>query len=211
MSLILGKSFDRCYTMRLPFNGGFYNIGLFFNKKSSFLLFRIDSDFLNKNKKVGSKITLFKNLESSIFCETFLNLHNYKKTTLDIQNQFDSIKPEYFHEISFIVNETLTLSKIQIDDRFLYDTLTIYGFTLNSYSNEFIYLIAERQNIVKRLNRKIVRSTACQIGTSNSIMLIDEFHQESLLFGKKGLEKNIPTDEIIKLNDADIKLIEGKK
>ena len=47
------------------------------------------------------------NLESSKFCETFLKLHNYRKSTLDIVNQFDSIKPEYYSDINFILNESI--------------------------------------------------------------------------------------------------------
>ena len=47
MGLTLGKSFNRCYTTRVPFLDGYYNIGTFFNKRSPFLLFRIDADFEN--------------------------------------------------------------------------------------------------------------------------------------------------------------------
>ena len=74
MSLTLGKSFDRCYNLRTPFVDGFYNIGIFFNTKSPFLLFSIDSDFsMTKDLKKNAKVSMFKNIESSIFCEVFLN------------------------------------------------------------------------------------------------------------------------------------------
>ena len=96
MALTLGKSFDRNYNIRIPFLDGYYNIGIFFNKRSTFLLFKVDPDFsIATNQKHGVKINMFKNLESSKFCETFINLHNYKKSTLDIINQFDNIKSEY--------------------------------------------------------------------------------------------------------------------
>ena len=42
MALKLGKSFDRNYNIRIPFLTGFYDIGIFFNKKSTFLLFSVD-------------------------------------------------------------------------------------------------------------------------------------------------------------------------
>ena len=102
MGLNLGKSFDRSYNIRLPFMNGYYDIGIFFNRKSTFLLFSVDSV---GNDGQGAKINMFKNLESAKFCETFLDLHNYRKNTLDILNQFKAIKPEYFHEVSFIMNE----------------------------------------------------------------------------------------------------------
>ena len=179
MGLTLGRSFNRNYNMRLSFLDGYYNIGIYFNKRSTFLLFKAEPDFSKvTNQKYGVKINMFKNLESSKFCETFINLHNYKKNTLDIINQFENIKPEYYHEISFLFNETLTLSKIEIGDKTLFDTLTIYGFTLNSFMSEFVFILAERQNIDNKLNKKMVRTSGIQIATSSAIDLLNEFHHQ---------------------------------
>lgn len=192
MALKLGKSFDRNYTIRLPFLNGYYDIGIFFNKKSTFLLFSAEPSLRVEHEAQGIKVNMFKNLESSKFCETFLELHNYRKHTLDILNQFKNIKPEYFHEVSFITNETLTLAKVEVDyDKTLYDCLNIYGFTLNSYLNEFIYIITERQNIVKKLNRKIVRTSGIQIATTSALKMLNEYHQESLIAGRAGTERII--------------------
>ncbi|MHA1872878.1 MAG: hypothetical protein ACTSVB_02080 [Candidatus Heimdallarchaeaceae archaeon] len=201
MSLKLGKQFDRNYNMRMPFLRGFYDIGIFFNKKSTFLLFSVEQGLRGFGE--GAKINMFKNLESSKFCETFLELHNYRKSTLDIVNQFKCIRPEYYHEISFLVNESIVLSKIENDDRVLYDCLNIYGFTLNSYENEFIFLLTERQNIVKKFNRKIVRTSGLQIATSQALNMLNDYHEEKLVSGKAGLEMRAPTHEIIRLDDEE--------
>jgi len=179
MSLSLGRSLNRCYQLRLPFLNGSYNINIFFNKKSTFLLFGINPDFKEGDSvQYGSKISMFKNLQSSKFCETFLNLHNYKGPKLDIVNQFDSIKSEYNFNINFILNESINLSKIEIDGKTFYDNLLIYGLTLESYYNEFIFIIAEKQNVIQKLNKKIVRTSALQIGTTSSIGLLNEFYDE---------------------------------
>jgi len=204
MSLKMGKTFDRCYNIRVPFLNGFYDLGLYFNKKSTFLLFSVDSN-IKSEESHGIKINMFKNLESSKFCETFLQLHNFRKTTLDILNQFKSIKPEYHQEVSFIHNETITLSKIEIEDnRFLFDCLNIYGFTLNSYMNEFIFILTERQNIVKKLGRKIVRTSGIQIATTQALHVLNEFHIDSKA-GKAGLGEQFPGDDkkIIRLEEED--------
>ena len=178
MSLTLGKVFNRNYNLRLPFLNGYYDIGIFYNKISSFVLFQVNSDFSNTDKYESStKISMFKNLNSSKFCETFLNLYNIKKDTMDIINQFDSIKPEYSMDTNFIINETISLSKIKYDDRIFYDTLTIYGFALASFSNEFIFILAERQNINSKLKKKVVRTTALQISTTSSLNELEEFYQ----------------------------------
>lgn len=203
MSLKMGKTFDRCYNIRLPFLNGFYDIGVFFNKKSTFLLFSVDSN-IKSDETHGIKVNMFKNLESSKFCETFLQLHNYRKNTLDILNQYKSIKPEYYQEVSFIMNETVTLSKIEIEEgRFLFDSLNIYGFTLNSYVNEFVFLLTERQNIVKKLGRKIVRTSGIQIATGQALHILNHFHIDSKA-GKAGLEEPPPVEnKIIRLDDLD--------
>ncbi len=205
MGLKLGKSFDRNYNIRLPFLNGFYDIGVYFNKRSTFLLFSVDSGARTGGAE-GIKINMFKNIESSKFCETFLELHNFRKSTLDILNQFKCVKPEYYHEVSFVMNETLNLSKIEVDeDKTLFDCLNIYGFTLNSYQNEFIFLITERQNIVKKLNRKIVRTSGIQIGTSQAINMLNDYHNESMTAGKAGYEHIVALDssvrKVIKLDE----------
>jgi len=201
MSLTLGKSFNRNYSVRLPFLDGFFNIGIYFNNKSPFLLFNIDSDFPITKDIKNYKINMFKNVESSSFAETFLNLHNYKSNSLDIINQFKEIKSEFVNDIAFILNENIILSKIVIQDKELYDQIVIYGLTLTSYSNEFIFILTERQNIISKLKKKLVRTSALQIATSNSLGIIDEFkhyYRES---------KNIYTtidksDKIIKIEDS---------
>jgi hypothetical protein len=179
MPLKLGRQFNRNYNMRVPFLDGFYNIGIFFDKKTAFLLFSIEADFPPAKAIHTNKVNMFKNLESSRFCETFLNLHNYRKNTLDISNQFKEIKPEHTGAISYILNETITLAKIDLDDREVFDTLNLYGLTLNSHVNEFLFLIAERHHIVTRLGKKIVRTTGLQIATPPSIEMLDSYHEES--------------------------------
>lgn len=196
MSLILGKSFDRNYTVRIPFLDGHYNVGTFFNKKSTFLLFGVEPDHIIDHKSV--KINMYKNLRTSKFCETFINLHDYKKTNLDIINQYDSIREVYKSDISLFLNETIQLSKVDVDQKSFYDVLTIYGFTLTSYVNEFVFLIAERQNIIRKLSKKMVRTTGIQISTNNPINLLNEFHED---FKKEFNVKHEEKKETIKFSE----------
>jgi len=208
MGLQLGRSFNRNYTVRLQFLDGFYNIGLFYNNKSSFLLFSVDPDFTqtkSKDLKHGIKVNMFKNLESSKFCETFLNLHSYRSQSLDIINQFKEIKPDYTNDINYLFNESLILSKINTENNsILYDTLNLFCFTLTSYSNEFLFLVAERQNIISKLQKKVVRSSAIQIATTASLDLIEEFYNESRNSKIIDVTKRIiSSDEVITLEQEE--------
>ncbi len=203
MSLQLGKSFNRNYKIRLPFLDGFYDVGLFYNNKSSFLLFSVDSDFTqskSKDLKRSIKVAMFKNIESSKFCETFLNLHSYRNQSLDIINQFKEIKPEYTNDVNFLFNESVTMSKIVVDNSSFYDSLNLYCFTLSAYMNEYVFLIAERQNIISKLQKKVVRSSAIQIATSSSIDLIDEFNNELRDSKIKDVTKRVISDEVITID-----------
>jgi len=199
MALKLGKQFDRNYNMRIPFQRGFYDIGIFYNKQSTFLLFSVEQT--GRGDGAAAKVNMFKNLESSKFCETFLELHNYRKNTLDIINQFKCVRPEYYQDVSFIFNETINLAKIEIDDRVLFDCLNIYGFTLNSYVNEFVFLLTERQSISKRFGKKIVRTSGLQIATSQSLEMLNDYNLESRTAGKAGMEIRFPSNKVIKLEE----------
>jgi hypothetical protein len=188
--------------IRLPFLDSFYDIGLFYNNKSSFLLFSVEPDFSQSKAKELShniKVNMFKNIESSKFCETFLNLHNYRSKTLDIVNQFKEIKSEYSLDVNFLFNETITMSKTVVENSTFYDNLNLFCFTLAPYANEFLFLIAERQNIISKLQKKIVRSSAIQISTSSSLELIEEFYNESRNSKILDVSKRIASDEVIKL------------
>ena len=202
MSLTLGKQFNRNYNIRIPFLDGFYNIGVYFDKRSTFLLFSVKPDFSLSTFEKNVKVNMFKNLESSKFCETFLSLHNFRKSTLDISNQFEKVKPEYSGELSFVFNETITLAKVELHDKSVYDLLNIYGFTINSYLNEYIFILTERHNIVKRLGKKVVRTSGLQIATSSSLTTLDDYHRESRE-NRISTEIRFPSDKIIKLDEED--------
>jgi hypothetical protein len=193
--------------MRIPIIDGYYNIGIYYNKKSTFLLFKTDSDFSTSSFKHNIKVNTFKNLESSMFCETFVNLHNYRKNTLDIVNQFDKIKSNYTDDVIFVLNESILLSKIQLGDKDVFDTLNIYGFTITSYVDEFIFIIAERHNVLTRLGKKIVRTTGIQISTTPALKLLQDYHKESLVEWKSGKQIEGKPGQIIKLSDAENEII----
>ena len=206
MALKLGKAFNRNYTIRVPFLDGFYNIGMFMDKKSTFLLFDVQPDFkmnIDHNKYSSVKINMFKNLESSKFCETFIELHNYRQDTLDISNQFKKIKDIYTHDLSYTMNESISFAKISLGDREVFDSLNIYGFTMSAYSEEFVFIITERHNIVKRLGKKIVRTSGIQIATTPALDFLDEFHTESKTEWKAGKEIHGDSSKVIKLDEVE--------
>jgi len=183
MPINLGKNLNRCYQIQLPFVNYYYIINIYFNKKSTLLLFSTQPQFLNNDQPEhsGIEVRMFKNLSSSKFCEVFLKLNSYKSSTLDILNQFDGVNNKYIHYINYLFNEIIDLSKISIknenSDKFKYfkDKLSITGFTIDSCQNNFIFVLAERQNII--LNKKIVRTSGIQISTFDSLNFLSDFYK----------------------------------
>lgn len=202
MSLTLGKLFDRNYNLRVSFLDGFYNIGVFFNRKSDFVLFSAEPSFNNNSSTASAKINMFKNLEASTFCDTFLKLYTFKNNNLDILNQFHNIKEEFQDDVIFTFNEAITLGKVKVQDRELYDTITVYGFTMVSAFDEFLFVIAERQNIKPQFGKKKVRTSAMQIATDNSIELINSYREE--LKQHKEIHKPKGEDEPLDFRKLDL-------
>jgi hypothetical protein len=174
-------------------------VTVFLNKGSTFSLFSIDSDFEGSERTPGM-VKMFKNIEASNFCDTFIKLHNFKKETLDIVNQYDAIKPDYTDDIQMVLNETITLSKIKVGDKDLYDTMNIYGFTILPYIEEYIFMIAERHSIMKKLGKKVVRTIGLQIATPNTIKVLEEYQEEARNSGLFDYTDQIDRSVITKLD-----------
>jgi hypothetical protein len=58
---------------------------------------------------------------------------------------------------------------------------------------------------VKRLGKKIVRTSGLQIATTPAIEMLEDYNVESKKV-RAGMEPRMPTDEIIKLSDVDKEL-----
>ena len=107
--------------------------------------------------------------------------------------------------LSFVFNESLTLSKVEVGERTFYDQLNIYGFTMNSHIDEFLFVLTERHNIVKKLGKKMVRTSGLQIATTPALEMLEDYHKESRQI-RAGMEPRSKIDDIIKLSEVDKEL-----
>ena len=98
-------------------------------------------------------------------------------------------------------------------DKDVFDTLNIYGFTINSYIDEFVFLITERHNVLKRLGKKIVRTSGLQIATTPSLELLDEYSSERRhisIDAREGFQTHGSSENIIKFSDAEKEAIKDE-
>lgn len=178
MSLVLGKELNRVYTLRHPFLDGYFNIGAFCHKKNSQVLFKIDPSFPsydNNMKSRGIIITMFKNLRTSKFCEVFIDLHSYRSSNLDIYNQIKQIQEGLSEQITYMFNETIQFGRVEYGDKFLNDCLILYGLTMTHHQSDYLFVIAERHNILKQQGKKVVRTTAVQISSQAALETLEDF------------------------------------
>lgn len=164
--LILGSKLNRLYSLYLPFNNDFCEIGVIFNKSNSFIGFNLDPKTYNMARNEQIKSTIFQELSQSGFANTFLDLRNYKSRNLDIRQQFNNIQSQFKDKIHYETNETIKLSKVTIKDKIFESCLYIYVLKFIDFGNEFLYALAERQHIDTALNKKVVRTAAIQICTN---------------------------------------------
>ena len=212
-SLELGKSFDRSYSLKTRFLDGAYDITIFFDKKSPLVLFKVNPNFYYSSSMLDHsiKISMYKTLEGSKFCETFLELNTYRNNNLDIKSQFQKIKYNHIEDINVILNETINLRKLILGNKSIFDSLKLFGLTLSLYQNEFFFLIAERQKVSKSLNKKIVRSCGLQISTITSLGVLDEYSGIPLINHPNINLQNYKKQEDINFTDLENKAKEGMK
>ena len=168
--LTFGSKLNRSYNLYFPFLGNYVTVSVFFNKSNTSIAFKTEPRFNDNENKIN--VTNYKDLKQSIFSSTFLDIRDFKSDNLDIRSQFSNILPEFRDKINYISNESIKLSKVQTDNGSFDNLLYIYSFTFADYTDDFIYILAERQHIDTVLNKKIVRTSSIQICTSDCQQMV---------------------------------------
>lgn len=180
--LTLGSKLNRLYTLYIPFNNSFCEIGVIFNKYNSFIGFNIDSKTYHMAREDKIKSNIFQQLNKSAFAMTFLDLRDYQSKNLDIKQQFHNILPQFQSQIQYETNETIKLSKVQTGDKTFESCIYIYILKFVDYKDDFLFCLAERQHIDVAMNKKIVRTSAVQISTNQCnedlTSLVEQYNKE---------------------------------
>jgi len=193
MSLTLGKSFNRQYKLRLPFRDYFYDISVFYHTDINFNLFDINPIMkYNSNKDLKAvNINMFKNIESSDFCINCLDL----KTINNRLSKYENIKDEWKNDITCVGKERVNISS----DNYL----KVITFRIKSYNNikdDFIFLLVERKNYLKKYKDDRITTTlsGIQIATNSPIDYIKSENQNQFI-SSTVITNDYDTNTIIKL------------
>ncbi len=196
--LTLGNKLNRSYSLYLPFNNRNCEVSILFNKNNSYIGFNIDHENHAASKRGDIVCYMFSDITKSSIASTFLDTRNVRNRTLDIKQQFHSIKPEFKDKIQYECNETIKVSKVRINSTELISSLYVYSFRFPDFGNDLVYILAERQHIDVIMKKKIVRTAAVQLTTN-------EVHEDLLdmiqTYNRQFLNHEKTIDDAIDHND----------
>ena len=167
--ITFGNKLNRRYSLFFPFMDTHGILDVYFHKNSSFLGINLENRFFQYIKEHKSWYHIYRDISKSQFCQTFLDIQNKTTEHLDIKNQFYDIQEHHKGKIQYLANETIKVSKVDIGGKSFTSFLYLYLFTIDSYEEEFVYLIAERQHIDIPLEKKIVRTCGVQVCTDQRL------------------------------------------
>lgn len=161
--ITFGSKANRCYSIFVPFNNKEIIIDTYFSRCNTYIGFNHDSivNDMIINDNVSS--TIYKDINESIFCKTFLKTTNFISDSLDIKNQYNGVIDDRKDRIHNYSVESVRVSKIKTANGDFESTLNVYSFSLTDYMRDFLYVIAERQHIDTVIGKKLVRTSAIQI------------------------------------------------
>ena len=159
----LGNKLNRMYSLHLPFMNTTCDLNIVFNKSNSFIGFNIDQSTYIKSRNGELKQSIFVDLNKSAFATTFLDIRDFKSRTLDIKQQFNNIQEKFRDRIHYETNETVKLSKIKTEKGEFESCLFVYIFRFTDFQDDFLYCLVERQHIDVVFDKKVVRTSGCQL------------------------------------------------
>lgn len=166
----LNDKYNRCYSFKLQFENNLSELNVFYNKNNLYTAFTVDQNTYERTKRNGYTNAIFFDLSKSLFCKTFLDVRNFYTNTIDIKNQYNCIVPYHRDLITCELDETITLGKHKVTWNKIpqENSISVRIFRLSLYESKFIYVLAERQLIDPILHKKIVRSSAYQLGSDET-------------------------------------------
>jgi len=215
--LNFGSKVNRSYSLYLKFLEDYITVTAFFNKTNTFIGFTTDHKISNLCKEDKVKSHIYTDLKQSSFATTFLDIKDFKSNNLDIRCQFSNVLEKYRDRITYVANESVKLAKYpnpSHPEKSLESSVYFYVLTFSDYSDEFLYVLVERQHIDISLAKKLVRTSSIQIATPDCLedlsKMVSHFNGKSdsnlnidHIDADKALKDLFPSEEPINIRRID--------
>lgn len=171
----LNDKCNRAYSFKLQFEKDLCDLTIYHNKNNLYTSFTLDQRTYERTRRSSYNNIIFFDLSKSQFCKTFLDVKNFYTNGIDVKNQFNCIFAHHKDLITCESTETITLGKQKVTWHKVPqdNSLTVRVFRLSLYPNNFMYVLAERQLIEPVLGKKLVRTSAFQLGDNESTKYIN--------------------------------------
>ena len=155
----------------------FYNI--LYNKQTSAIQFQVDSnaDIMKKNEV---SVSMYRNLETSKFCNTFFHFINQKNDSTDFRFKFAGVNKVYERDIFQFQKEKLDLNSKQNTDKHLSNNyLLVLGWKIFGLEDDFIFYFIQRKCFNKVTRTNIIRTAGLQFATKLGNERFERYHIDS--------------------------------
>lgn len=169
--------FQREYILNLKFLKKYINLSILFNKNNLYTSYHVDQQTYCMCKNRYSLNVCF-DLKKSRFCQTFLDISDYKSENCDIVNAFNGIFTQYRNLVFYDNQESIHMDKVLMFDSFVENKLDIHVFRLYKFDREFLFCLCSRQYIDNKFKRKIVRSSAFNLMTKDCHSYLDSLYKK---------------------------------
>jgi len=175
LKLKMPENLDRAFVVNAFPLGISTKFTVLFSKQNPGLRFSIDSDS-NKINNKNIDITMFRNLESSKFCQSFFSLETKEDEKFDYKNKFHGCNKQYEKNIFKYTQERIDLQMSTKADRPSNNYLLILGFKLFDLDDNLLFFFVQRRifNSITKLN--IIRTTGLQFSTKTGLIALDKYH-----------------------------------
>ena len=197
LNIKLSSDYNRAFVFTAYPNNDPVHFSIKYNKTSPSLQFEIGGNNNTvKNGKVS--VQMYRNLDICKFTSMFFSLDSTKTEKHDFRSRFVGIRKLYHNEIFKFLNERIDLNVPEDWNKVGQNLLTVTGWKLHSFEDDFIYYFVQRKFFNKVARVSVIRTAGLQFSTPRGEEALQKYYDDFLL---KSEDKDNPLDELAFLDN----------
>ena len=120
------------------------------------------------------KVQMFRNLDTSDFCKTFLNLESAKDQRRDVRCKFNGVRPIYEKNLIAFSQEKYDFH-VSSKSKPPINYMTVTGFKLQDSDNDLLFYMVQRKCFNDITKTHILRSAGLQIATNYGMECLNKY------------------------------------
>jgi hypothetical protein len=129
-----------------------------------------------KNQEVN--FAVFRDLNNSTFCRTFLSYENLNNTTHDYQNKFLGVRRSYEKYVIPFFREKVELH-IQDSNKPSLNYMIVFGWKLQDINDDLMFYLVQRKCFNNITKKHIIRTAGLQFATKSGLDVLSAYATNS--------------------------------